>query len=108
MKNLLIAATLLVAQNSFAAVLALDCRVQYQAGGELWHRIVTLNYDKKKLITVSIDDQPVYSFNAQGSTIRTSMDSERIRIEFKNNGATWHSSLRDISFGNGACVKIKS
>ena len=105
---LALASALLFAQTSFAEVISLDCRVQYQKEGELWHRAVALEYDQKKLISIKIDDQPVYTFNLVRTTIVTSVDSERIRLEFEKHKTTWRSSLRDISFGSGACVKIKS
>jgi hypothetical protein len=108
MKQLAVACALLFSQASYAQLISLDCRVQYQKDGELWHRAVALAYDKKKLITINIDGQPVYTFNALGTTIRTSMDSERIQIEFRSNQILWRSSLRDINFGSGVCIKTKS
>jgi hypothetical protein len=107
-RSLALVSVLFFAETCFAAVISLDCRVQYQKDGELWHRAVALDYDQKKLISVKVDGQPVYTFNLVGTTIVTSVDSERVRLEFEKNKTTWRSSLRDMSFGSGACVKIKS
>lgn len=107
MKPLALAFALLFAQAGLAEVVSLDCRVQYQTEGELWHRAVALEYDQKKLISVKIDDQPVYTFNRVGTTIVTSVDSERIRLEFAKTKTTWRSSFRDKDFGTGVCARMK-
>jgi hypothetical protein len=72
----------------------------------LWHRGITLIYDKKKLVTVHIDEQPVRTFLVAGTSVMTSADSERIRIEFDKNKMVWRSSIRDRDFGNGPCIKL--
>jgi len=89
-------------------VVALDCRVQYQKGGDIWHRPVSVTYEKNKIIAVQIDDQPVHTFNRVHQNILTSVDGERVQIEFDKNKITWRSSLRDRDFGVGVCVKTKS
>jgi hypothetical protein len=91
----------------WAATISLDCRVQYKKDGGLWHRAVSLVYDKSKLREVRIDDQPVYTFNLTNKAILTSVDSERIQIEIRPTKTTWRSNFRDRDFGVGACVKIK-
>ena len=106
-RSLALASALLFAETSFAEVVSLDCRVQYQKDGELWHRAVALDYDQKKLISVKIDGQPVYTFNRVGTTIVTSVDSERVRLEFEKNKTTWRSSFRDKDFGTGVCARMK-
>jgi hypothetical protein len=88
-----------------AQAMTLDCRVQYQKDGDLWHRSVALIYEQKRLITVKIDGQPVYTFQLSGTSVMTSVDSERIRIEFDKNKTTWQSNLRGLNFGSGLCVK---
>jgi hypothetical protein len=107
MKSLTVACVLLLPYAVFAQMISLDCRVQYKKDGDMGHRAVLLVYDQKKLITVKIDDQPVYTFNLAGKTIATSVDSERIQIEFQSHQTVWRSNLRDRDFGTGVCVKIK-
>jgi hypothetical protein len=82
-----------------------ECRIQYKKEGELSHRAVTLAYIKSKLISVQIDAQPVYSFNVHSTNIITSVDSERIQIEFDKGKTLWRSNFRDRDFGNGLCIK---
>jgi hypothetical protein len=82
-----------------------DCRIQYKKEGDLSHRTVTLVYNKSKLIGVHIDAQPVYSFNVHSNHIVTSVDSERIQIEFAKDKTMWRSNFRDRDFGTGVCVR---
>ena len=105
MKLLIYALLLLFVGAASAQTVSLDCRVQYQKNGELGHRSVDLDYQKKTLTTVKIDGQPVYTFNLVGKTLVTSVDSERIQIEFTTNQTVWRSNLRDRDFGTGLCVK---
>lgn len=107
MKLPAIACVLLLPFAVFAQVIALDCRVQYQKDGELGHRSVNLDYQKNKLSAIRIDGQPVYTFKLVDKTIVTSVDSERIQIEFQSNQTVWRSNFRDRDFGTGVCVKIK-
>jgi hypothetical protein len=106
MKSIVALCFWLCAFGAAAETLTLDCRVQYQKDGDLWHRAVTLIYAQKKLITVKIDEQPVYTFQLAGTSVMSSVDSERIRIEFDKNKTTWRSSMRDRDFGNGTCIKL--
>jgi hypothetical protein len=99
---------LICANAAMAETVTLDCRVQYQKDGELSHRSAELQYEKRKLTVVKIDEQPVYRFSVNGTTVSTSMDNERIQIEFLPNKITWRSNFRDINFGSGICIKAKS
>ena len=110
-KNLAILSSLvliILASPCLAKVVALDCRVQYKKEGELAHRSVALSYDDKsnQLKSVNIDEQAVHSFNINGKTIYTSVDSERIQIEFVANTIAWRSNFRDRDYGAGLCVKL--
>ena len=105
MKRLVCAYLWLLVGTASAQILSFDCRVQYQKNGELGHRSVNLDYQKNTLLTVKIDGQPVYKFNLVGKTITTSVDSERIQIEFQTNQTVWRSNFRDRDFGTGLCVK---
>ncbi len=107
MRRLVCAYLWLLVGTASAQTLSFDCRVQYQKNGELGHRRVNLDYQKNILLTVKIDEQPVYTFNLVGKTITTSVDSERIQIEFKTNQTVWRSNFRDRDFGTGLCVGLK-
>jgi hypothetical protein len=101
---LLLAARPVSAQQQ---AIQLDCRVQYKQDGEVGLRPVTLTYaaQGKKLKAISIDGQDVHSFTVNGLVILTSVDSERIQIEFSGNRTLWRSNFRDRDFGTGECLK---
>lgn len=114
-----------------------ECRVQYtvagRPAGEVSFRSLTLTHQGSKLTAVEIDGQNVYRFSAQDTVLFTSMDSERIQIEFvsKSSGktgsktgvqagsqksansggknvspptVTWNSNHRDRDFASGVCL----
>lgn len=105
MKSITALCLWLFASTVAAQAVTLDCRVQYQKDGDLWHRAVALLYDKNKLREVRIDGQAVYTFNHSKDRISTSVDNERIQIEFAKKTTTWRSNFRELSFGSGLCVK---
>mgnify|MGYP006213653801 CR=1 FL=1 len=73
----------------------------YMPAQTVWPRTVAITYDQRKVKTVSIDGQKVYTFQVRDTWILTSMDNERIQI---NTAAlSWTSDFRGLAKGEGRC-----
>ena len=90
-----------------AGVVRWTCNAFYLPARSIWQRTVDVEFDKKRGVNgvraVQIDGVPVYAFNIQGSTILTSIDSER--VQFDSSAQTWASDLRGIVSSQGSCER---
>ncbi|MDI9334206.1 MAG: hypothetical protein QM533_07490 [Cytophagales bacterium] len=101
-----IGSTSSLAQTPSLQTRSLECRIQYGSAQDLRLRPVQIVYQAKQIVQVTVDAQPVYAFSLVGSKLLTSVDSERIQIDFQKHQINWHSNLRDILFGEGVCVSL--
>ncbi len=77
------------------------CNAFYLPARSIWQRTVEVEFDASGVRAVQIDGVAVYAFNIQGTTILTSVDSER--IQFDATAQTWASDLRGIVTSQGRC-----
>jgi len=80
---------------------ALRCEPVYMPARSTWVREVELVGNGGRLNEVRIDGQKVYAFSVRDTTVLTSMDNERIEIDFGER--TWRSDFRGLSTGQGRC-----
>ena len=86
-----------------ASVVSWTCNAFYLPARSIWRRTVEIGFDVNDVRTVKIDGVPVYTFNIQGTTVLTSVDSER--IQFDTAAQTWTSDLRGIVSSQGRCER---
>ena len=79
------------------------CNAFYLPARSIWQRTVDVEFDNGGLRAVRIDGVAVYAFNIQGTTLLTSVDSER--IQFDTAAQTWTSDLRGIVSSQGRCER---
>ena len=79
------------------------CNAFYLPARSIWQRTVDVEFDKGGVRGVQIDGVAVYAFNIQGTTLLTSVDSER--IQFDATAQTWTSDLRGIVSSKGRCER---
>lgn len=96
----------LTSVGAFAAVSAsertvLRCEPVYLPSRAVWPREVELLGKAGRLAEVRIDGLPVYSFAVDGTLIMTSLDNERIQIDFEDR--TWRSDFRGQATSQGLC-----
>ena len=111
--GLLIALVLAWSPSAFAASPAarkpdstlLRCEPVYMPARSVWVREVELVAENGHLKQVLIDGQVVYSFSVQGSTVFTSLDNERIQIDFAQR--SWRSDFRGVASGEGRCELLE-
>lgn len=77
------------------------CEAVYLPARMVWPRTVDIQYDQRRIKTVSIDGVKVYTFEVRDTWIFTSLDNERIQI----NTATlaWSSDFRGLASAQGRC-----
>ena len=83
----------------------LRCEPVYMPARSVWVREVELVVENGHLKQVLIDGQVVYSFSVQGSTVFTSLDNERIQIDFAQR--SWRSDFRGLANGVGRCELLQ-
>lgn len=83
----------------------LQCEPVYMPAQTVWPRTVAITYDQRKVKTVSIDGQKVYTFQVRDTWILTSMDNERIQINTAT--LTWTSDFRGLATSEGRCDWLK-
>jgi hypothetical protein len=79
------------------------CNAFYLPARSIWQRTVDVEFDSGGVRSVQIDGVAVYAFNIQGTTILTSVDSER--VQFDATAQTWTSDLRGIVSSQGRCQR---
>lgn len=89
------------APSAAPGVVRWTCNAFYLPARSIWQRTVDIEFDAKGVRAVQIDGVPVYAFNIQGTTILTSVDSER--VQFDATAQTWASDLRGIVTSQGRC-----
>ena len=91
------------AQPAASGVLSWTCSAFYLPARSIWQRTVDVEFDSGGVRAVQIDGVAVYAFNIQGTTLLTSVDSER--IQFDTAAQTWTSDLRGIVSSQGRCQR---
>lgn len=81
----------------------LVCEAVYAPARTTWIRTVDIGYDQRRVRSVAVDGVPVYTFAIVGTTILTSQDNERIRIDTA--AQTWSSDFRGLATGQGRCER---
>lgn len=81
----------------------LVCEAVYLPTRAVWNRTVTIEYGKKRVLSVAVDGVPVYSFSVRGTVIATSMDNERIQIDTATQ--SWTSDFRGLASSQGHCER---
>ena len=79
----------------------LRCEPVYMPARSVWVREVEMVAENGHLKQLLIDGQAVYTFSVQGSTVFTSLDNERIQIDFAQR--SWRSDFRGLATGEGRC-----
>lgn len=82
------------------------CEAVYLPARSVWVRTVGIDYDQKRVLSVTIDGVPVYSFNVRDTLILTALDNERIQIDTASQG--WSSDFRGMATSQGRCERARS
>ena len=83
--------------------ITLLCAVFYTPARSMWRREVVIEHDAQQVLALRIDGQSPYTFAAQGQTLLTSQDNERIQIDWAQ--GLWHSDFRGLAAGQGSCER---
>ena len=86
-------------------VLRWVCNAFYLPARSIWQRRVSVESDATDVLAIQIDGVPVYTFNAQGTTLMTAIDSER--IQFDITAQTWTSDMRGMASSQGRCDRAE-
>lgn len=79
----------------------LRCEPVYMPARSVWVREVEMVAENGHLKQLLIDGQAVYTFTVRDSTVLTSLDNERIQIDFAQR--SWRSDFRGLATGEGRC-----
>ena len=86
-------------------VLRWVCNAFYLPARSIWQRRISVESDATDVLAIQIDGVPVYTFNAQGTTLMTAVDSERIQFDIA--AQTWTSDMRGIVSSQGRCDRTE-
>ncbi len=69
----------------------------------MWVRELEIDFNKKEFTELRIDGVKAHGFAAQGTSISTHLDNERIELDMKI--PQWKSTFREAAQGQGVCIK---
>ena len=92
------------AANASSAVITASwtCQAFYLPARSMWQRTVELDYDGAVVRAMRIDGVAVYTFTANGASLMTAIDGERIQFDVA--ALTWSSDLRGLVSSTGRCA----
>ena len=93
------------AAASQPTVLRWVCNAFYLPARSIWQRRISVESDATDVRAIQIDGVPVYTFNVQGTTLMTAIDSERIQFDIA--AQTWTSDMRGIASSQGRCDRAE-